>query len=541
MKRFAILLLILPFLGAVVHAQTGCVSGNCENGYGTYRWSNGDVYEGAWRYGDRHGWGTYLYHDGGGYSGCWKSGNKHYFGARFWESGDFYLGLYQDGDRQDHGLYVHDSGNPEYEVKATYFSERGCVLGDCEDGFGVYIWDDGDLYAGFWKDGRQHYWGAKFWNEYGNADFYIGLYKSSVRQDHGLYVYEDASPGFKVDPTYYSERGCVSGNCEDGIGLYIWSDGDVHAGVWKDGDQHYWGAMFWNEYGNADFYQGMFRNGDRQDRGLYVYENATPKFEVEALSYLDRRELTANSTIHFILFTDTDDSRVGTSCEETNKYFRNTFVPKLERYSGMQVRTYYRSGSSYFNLSDLNRTIANLSTGSNDVIFFYYAGHGYNRGYSDFPTITLGRSGESIASRQKDLIDVYTTLQRKPHRLLLVMAEACNKVYARRNDMRVSNIVNNFALYQDESRHIKELFVQSRGDYLMSSSGKNQLSHLASGQPGFFTCSFRDAFAHYVDMGYSGTATWGKIFNQTKSNTRSNAEQIGEVQVPQWCEGDYCN
>ncbi|MEO0780067.1 MAG: hypothetical protein AAF146_26130, partial [Bacteroidota bacterium] len=80
MKRFAILLLILPFLGAVVHAQTGCVSGNCENGYGTYRWSNGDVYEGAWRYGDRHGWGTYLYHDGGGYSGCWKSGNKHYFG-----------------------------------------------------------------------------------------------------------------------------------------------------------------------------------------------------------------------------------------------------------------------------------------------------------------------------------------------------------------------------------------------------------------------------------------------------------------------------
>ncbi len=246
----------------------------------------------------------------------------------------------------------------------------------------------------------------------------------------------------------------------------------------------------------------------------------------------------ANSTIHFILFTDTDDSRVGTSCEETNRYFQNNFVPKLQRYTGMNVETYYNSGSGNFTVSKLNSIISNLSTRSNDVIFFYYAGHGYNRDYSDYPTITLGMSGEPIAQRRKDLISIYNSLKQKNHRLLVVMAEACNKVYARRNDMRTSQVVGNYNLEEDESLHFKELFVNSSGNYLMSSSSKNQLSHLATGQPGFFTCGFRDAFAYYTDVRYSGVTTWEKVFNKTKNNTYKSAQEIGEIQEPQWCTGN---
>ena len=247
---------------------------------------------------------------------------------------------------------------------------------------------------------------------------------------------------------------------------------------------------------------------------------------------------TSSNTIHFLLFTDTDDSRVGSAAEQTNRYFQNTFVSKLQRHTDMRVKTYYGSGTN-FTLANLNSAIANLRTGSNDVIFFYYAGHGYNRGYSNFPTVTLGRSGEPISSRRKNLIDIYNTLKGKNHRLLVVMGEACNKIYASRNNFRSGRLAVNFDPYEDEGRHFRELFVDARGDYLMSSSQRDQLSHLATGQPGYFTCAFRDAFAYYVDRQYNYTATWEKVFNKTRTFTTNNAEEIGETQVPQWCSG-YC-
>ena len=40
-----------------------CMEGDCENGYGTYVWENGDKYVGAWMAGWAHGQGTETYAD----------------------------------------------------------------------------------------------------------------------------------------------------------------------------------------------------------------------------------------------------------------------------------------------------------------------------------------------------------------------------------------------------------------------------------------------------------------------------------------------
>lgn len=47
MKRFVAILLFLLALAIPALAQdTGCVLGDCENGHGTYKYPNGDVYIG---------------------------------------------------------------------------------------------------------------------------------------------------------------------------------------------------------------------------------------------------------------------------------------------------------------------------------------------------------------------------------------------------------------------------------------------------------------------------------------------------------------
>ena len=115
MKNFSLILFIF-FTSLSLNAI--CVSGDCENGFGTYVWKDGDMY-----------------------TGFWKNGNKHYFGMYFWKNGDFWYGLYKDGDRKPgFGIYAWEDGEFENRNNAVTYDEKGCVSGNCEDGWGVYIY-----------------------------------------------------------------------------------------------------------------------------------------------------------------------------------------------------------------------------------------------------------------------------------------------------------------------------------------------------------------------------------------------------------------
>ena len=73
---------LIPILLAVVVLSSGCdfdlcVSGDCENGYGTYAYSGeweGDKYVGEWKDDEKHGQGTFASADGYVMKGLWKEG-----------------------------------------------------------------------------------------------------------------------------------------------------------------------------------------------------------------------------------------------------------------------------------------------------------------------------------------------------------------------------------------------------------------------------------------------------------------------------------
>ena len=64
--------------GVVISEQsnkTGCIKGNCENGEGTYNFSDGGVYTGTWKEGKMNGQGTYKFENGSVYVGQFKDNN----------------------------------------------------------------------------------------------------------------------------------------------------------------------------------------------------------------------------------------------------------------------------------------------------------------------------------------------------------------------------------------------------------------------------------------------------------------------------------
>jgi len=62
-------------------ATSGCVSGNCENGFGTFIYKNNDKYVGNFVNKSRSGQGKYTWASGGVYEGQWLNGKQEGFGT----------------------------------------------------------------------------------------------------------------------------------------------------------------------------------------------------------------------------------------------------------------------------------------------------------------------------------------------------------------------------------------------------------------------------------------------------------------------------
>ncbi len=224
-------------------------------------------------------------------------------------------------------------------------------------------------------------------------------------------------------------------------------------------------------------------------------------------------------TMHFIYFSNTHDSEVGLSSEIANKYFLYNFVDRVKSCAGLDVRKYVYTDYD-FKLSKLNSILSSLTTQSNDVIFFYYTGHGMNDGYTQWPSLTFA------VNEKKDLISIYNTLKAKPHRLLVVASEACNKVYGGRSSNGGGTV--SYDINDPYCQNYRNLFANQAGEYLITSSKRDQKSIAFIGELGCFTRSFKE-----VLEGQTVYRTWESFFQAVSSQTLRNAQNIeGKDQNP---------
>jgi len=126
-----------------------------------------EVYDGEWKWDQRHGWGSLRNPDGTVIEGYWqqgkpdgfasvidqkgtvvyegefKGGRRHGLGRQLFESGDMYDGGWQEGRLHDRGVYYFTNGDKLYGMwnKGIY------------DGIGVFHYADGSISRRVYKDG----------------------------------------------------------------------------------------------------------------------------------------------------------------------------------------------------------------------------------------------------------------------------------------------------------------------------------------------------------------------------------------------------
>ena len=129
--------------------------------------------------------------------------------------------------------------------------------------------------------------------------------------------------------------------------------------------------------------------------------------------------------MHAIIFADTKDADVGKS--DLQDYCNiSVEMSTIASAIGMQLKKYYYKDELCSN-ANLRKVLSSLHTERDDIIMFYYTGHGTrsSRDESVFPQMCLGSHYDQ---NFYPLEKVLTQLRSQPARLKLVFGDCCNNV-----------------------------------------------------------------------------------------------------------------
>lgn len=297
----------------------GCVRGSCSNGSGVRSYRDGSRYEGEFRGGARHGKGVLSWKDGRRYEGRWAADRRHGYGVqtypdgryqgswykgvptregvRTYANGDRYVGDYKGERRHGQGTLTWANGDryvgafqndlPHGEgrwyggaggVRAGRWSQghylgaagggvpqglvaggQGCVSGNCWDGKGRYVHEDGSEYVGSFRNGHPDGRGSLTYPD-GRID--SGKWEDGKRIGRRVIATPGAVASWRAKEK--TSAGCRSGDCRNGSGSYRWKDGSTYTGTFRDSRPH--GQGVW-KHPNGARYEGGWQLGNRHGEG----------------------------------------------------------------------------------------------------------------------------------------------------------------------------------------------------------------------------------------------------------------------------------
>lgn len=184
-------------------------------------------------------------------------------------------------------------------------------------------------------------------------------------------------------------------------------------------------------------------------------------------------------TVHFVTMFDTNDIKIGTGMKAERQLIQNemqTIAGYLEEYGyDSEIADYYGDNCGR---ASLMKAINSLQVGSDDVVVFYYGGHGaraYNNESDRFPQMCLG---EAYESNWVPSTLIKNMIKKKNPRLTVVLTGCCNK---EDSGVTIKSVVAQSQGYTSEANvnkaAYKHLFLETTGVVQMTSSVAGEYSY----------------------------------------------------------------
>ncbi len=193
--------------------------------------------------------------------------------------------------------------------------------------------------------------------------------------------------------------------------------------------------------------------------------------------------------------------------------------------------TYWRLDGQNFTTEDIRDVVNNQlnQVQSDDIIFFYYVGHGANNVGTPYPELSIpNRNGGGPGLSFGRIVDV---LNAKGAQLTFTMAEACNSFpqFSLPTPPPPAQAL-------DVTRAIVELFAQTKGSITITTASPGQHAHASDVMGGIFSTEFFRALRRELDDAVANNrqAQWANVLNSVNTSQWIG----GEEQTPQiWVDG----
>ena len=286
------------FFTAVISSysqESGCISGDCENGNGIYKSDSGEKYEGNFKNKKKDGYGTLYRADGTkDFEGNWKGGYYNGKGTLYYPNGDKYVvGIWKDDKIYNGAMYNTNGVNTVRFLNGNLLDlVARCLSGDCNNGYGVYLWKDGIVYDGNWKNGKRngegttiYVFGERYEGSWNDGKEYNGSKYNFDGKRMAEYVNGEKIdiPDITLTQQYKDELvknvqkiGCRAGNCENGYGTFAYENGNIYEGDFKANNKSGYGTLYWT---NGSKYEGKWENDNFNGQGTLYYANGNKKYK----------------------------------------------------------------------------------------------------------------------------------------------------------------------------------------------------------------------------------------------------------------------
>jgi hypothetical protein len=160
--------------------------------------------------------------------------------------------------------------------------------------------------------------------------------------------------------------------------------------------------------------------------------------------------------------------------------------------------------------SNMLKNLKSLKVNEDDVVFFYFSGHGYrthSKGGSLWPNLYFSLRDEGVEYEK-----VVTLLQVKKPRLLITVADVCNNVISDAGaPVLVRSILRRLDSDNQVSENYRRLFLETSGLIRITSAKVGEFAY-ATSQGGVFTLSFIKNMEREASS--SVKADWGHVLDR---------------------------
>ncbi|WP_353720039.1 caspase family protein [Dyadobacter sp. 676] len=222
-------------------------------------------------------------------------------------------------------------------------------------------------------------------------------------------------------------------------------------------------------------------------------------------------------TFYAVIVADVSDPLIGKSCEKDLQEMSGT-LQSISR----KIEYNYREiicPREKFGEAGIREAISQVECKPEDIVFFYYTGHGINTaaGNTRFPVLYL--NNETL-----ELETVHKLLKDKKPRFCLTFGDCCNHLSGDAHRVRPARPVTRGITVTNDTAILRRLFVQANGDLLLSSARKGEKATAHPDDGSFYSQTWMQALAYAGS--HNTNISWQTFLTDTENRLQESLKGL---------------